>query len=157
MNAHRSSENNKSSFYIARAIRKYGFDNFKVTILDDTATDDKSLNALEVAYISQLDSMNHDIGYNMTAGGDGLSSEFMKKAWTSGVYDSKEYRQKLSKAFTGRPSVRKRAVRIIETGLEFESLSKCAEFIKGFQSNICSVLTGNGKLRSYKGYTFEYI
>lgn len=51
--------------------------------------------------------------------------------------------------------IAKTAVRIIETGEIFESQHACARAIQGSQSNVNACL--NGRIRSYKGYTFEYV
>lgn len=52
----------------------------------------------------------------------------------------------------GRP---KRAVRILETGEVFESLSSCARAISGKRG--CIVQCIEGRQKSHKGYTFEYV
>jgi len=46
-------------------------------------------------------------------------------------------------------------IRIIETGEVFENLSACARHIGGYQANITGYLVG--RLKHYKGYTFEYV
>ncbi len=56
-----------SQHYIHRAMRKYGAAVFVVSTLASADSLDE-LNALEIAFIQQLDSMNK--GYNMTRGGD---------------------------------------------------------------------------------------
>lgn len=52
----------------------------------------------------------------------------------------------------GRP---KRAVRIVETGDEFDSITMCADYIGGSKANITACL--KGRLKTHKGYTFEFI
>jgi len=58
---------------IDSAIRKYGKENFKVEVLDDTASSLEELNNLEIYYIKLYNSTNNKIGYNQTTGGGGIS------------------------------------------------------------------------------------
>lgn len=47
------------------------------------------------------------------------------------------------------------AVRIIETGEEFDSLTACAEYVGGVKQGVYQCL--NGVKKTYKGYHYEYI
>ncbi len=49
----------------------------------------------------------------------------------------------------------RRPVRVIETGLTFESLTECANAIGGSPGNIRHCLMG--KIKTHCGFTFEYI
>jgi hypothetical protein len=53
----------KSYFY--NSIRKYGEDNFKIEVLDDTAKNLKELSILEMFFILQLKTYDPKIGYNI--------------------------------------------------------------------------------------------
>lgn len=57
-----------SLFY--KALRKYGETNFKWEIID-TCDNEIDLNKKEIYYIKLYNSTNHDIGYNIHAGGNG--------------------------------------------------------------------------------------
>lgn len=59
-----------SGLHIKRAIKKYGKENFTKEMLAYTDTQD-SLNWLEKYYIRKYKAQNPEIGYNLTAGGDG--------------------------------------------------------------------------------------
>ena len=86
----KASLNLNDSTLFHRAIRKYGWDNFKYEVLFTIINDDKAkvkekLNYMERFYIRKYDSYNN--GYNMTLGGDGgngckhseeFKSQFMK-------------------------------------------------------------------------------
>ena len=74
-----------------RALRKYGFDNFKVEQLSKHETEEEAL-AEEVRMIALLNTRNRDIGYNMTDGGDGAS----------GYKFTDEQRKRLSAAKKGK-------------------------------------------------------
>lgn len=59
-----------SGKYLNNAIRKYGVNNFTVEVLEFCETKE-SLNQREIFWIHELQSQNHDIGYNISFGGDG--------------------------------------------------------------------------------------
>lgn len=50
---------------------------------------------------------------------------------------------------------RRTAVRIVETGMEFERVRDCAEYLGTVSTTISAVLTG--RLPHYKGHTFVYL
>lgn len=65
--------------YLQRAIRKYGWENFKKEILVDEVPEE-DLDNLEISYIKIHNATNRKYGYNLTAGGNGGSlSEATKK------------------------------------------------------------------------------
>lgn len=74
-----------------KAIRKYGFENFKYEVLAYVSSN-KTADLMETALIKQFDSKNKNIGYNLTDGGDG----------TYGRIVSEEARLKQSKSMTGK-------------------------------------------------------
>ena len=59
-----------SQYRFHRAIRKYGKENFEVSIIAFCNNADE-LKENEIKFISEYESMNPDKGYNMTEGGDG--------------------------------------------------------------------------------------
>jgi group I intron endonuclease len=68
MNSHK---NSKDECYIHRAIRKYGWNTFKVEkIIDNVPEED--LNNLEISYIA-VETTKRPNGYNLTDGGEGVS------------------------------------------------------------------------------------
>lgn len=63
--------NDKNKMPIVRAIKKYGKENFKIELLEES-TDDKYIhNEREKYWINLLDAKNPKIGYNIAFGGDG--------------------------------------------------------------------------------------
>jgi len=76
---HKSRAKTDCDTFLSRAMRKYGFDNFAFDIIDETTDNDKMLNKLEIDYISEFDSTNPDIGYNLSRGGDGGNGLFGDK------------------------------------------------------------------------------
>ena len=61
-----------SGTYIRRAIRKYGWDNFKVEPIEFIYTNIDDLNTAEIHYINLYNSMDKSIGYNLNGGGKGM-------------------------------------------------------------------------------------
>ena len=83
VNIHRSSSK-KQDYKFYRAIRKYGWDNFKWDIIYQSKDKNHTLKVMEKYFIEQYDSFNN--GYNSTLGGDG----------TLGLILSEESRKKIS-------------------------------------------------------------
>jgi group I intron endonuclease len=70
---HEDSKNKNNKFY--NAIKKYGWDNFKWSIIDK-ATDFVELQRKEIFWIKKYDSVKS--GYNITFGGQGHNSKYKK-------------------------------------------------------------------------------
>jgi len=94
--------------YVHRAIRKYGWDNFKVSIIDNTTNKtQKQLDSNETIWIACFDSANREFGYNIEKGGSGrgkVSDETKKKLSevNTGKTLSDETKKKLSEANIGK-------------------------------------------------------
>ncbi len=72
MTGHRTAARNGSKYPLHAAIRKYGFDAFKLEVLSESKNRDE-LHRLEIEAIARDDTFAPN-GYNLTAGGDGTSS-----------------------------------------------------------------------------------
>lgn len=72
---HKKGYNNPNSSqyasYFYNALRKYGFDSFEFSVLEECAED--KLNDREIFWINKFQSNNHEYGYNTTNGGDGVA------------------------------------------------------------------------------------
>lgn len=89
MSQHRKLARSGSSFLISRAIKKHGWENFKVDLLAESLTQSEA-HDMEIALIKQFGAC-YENGYNMTPGGQlGVSlrpetavrrSESGKRAW----------------------------------------------------------------------------
>ena len=66
---------NCCSPYVLKAINKYGFDNFEFTVID-TAQTTNELNYKEIRYISEYNTTNRNLGYNIEFGGKNSLSNF---------------------------------------------------------------------------------
>lgn len=100
-----------------RAIKKYGFDNFKYTILEERIFENKKqanteLDIVEKEYIEKYKTKERDFGYNLTDGGEGgcgctRSEETKRKMSISKIGDKNpmkrnEIRKKVSDTLKGR-------------------------------------------------------
>lgn len=94
-----------SGFMLARAIKKYGRNNFNVELLEFCESK-LELNEREVFYIAYYNSTNSDIGYNIATGGQGgdLGPEVNKRISkaVTGIPCSEEKKEKLRIANTGK-------------------------------------------------------
>lgn len=176
------------------AIKKYGKNNFTVRILCNCAND--QLNDLEKFYIQKYESNNPDKGYNLTIGGEAswrylnLNEEEVIKTYqklksitkTAQYYNCchpsisdilhknnikviREGHVKNIEKYWG-VGHGKRAVKIIELGLNFNSIKECAQWLiqnkytystneKNICKQICKVL--KNKVNSFHKLTFNYI
>lgn len=64
-------ESERKHSYLYNAIYKYGIDSFSFDVLEEC--DEAILNEREIYYIDKFNATDHDIGYNITAGGDSNS------------------------------------------------------------------------------------
>jgi len=99
---------------IVIAIKKYGIENFKIELIEESQDDDYIHYEREVFWIKELKSQNPKIGYNIANGGDGGDTlshhpdldnikNIMKKAskHRKGWHHSEEVKKQLSKRFKG--------------------------------------------------------
>lgn len=104
----------KSNPHFYRAIRKYGWQNFKHEILFENLTEEQA-NIIEQMQINYYDSTNPRKGYNISIGGGAMTgrnhssetkAKMSKKAkgrkiWCEGLKLSDEHRQHLSESHKG--------------------------------------------------------
>jgi group I intron endonuclease len=86
----RFNQHSKSYLPIGAAIRKYGVENFEVSVLNIVETKDEA-NTFEIFYIKEYDTISPR-GYNLAEGGGG----------STGYKLSEEARQKISEAHKGK-------------------------------------------------------
>lgn len=128
---------NNSATYIGRAIKKYGWENFKVEILEECASPDE-LFKREIYWIKTLNTKVPN-GYSLTDGGEG----------SPGTACSEEL--KLAKSL-GSP--KKRHVQCINTGEIFHSINAAAKHFNILSSGISLVC--QGKNMHVGGLKFQY-
>lgn len=172
---HRWCSNNRPKSCFHRALRKYGYDNFKFEILIQFSSKDIDrlkylLDELEKFYIRKYNSTNRYYGYNLTSGGEGLfnpSNEVREKlgrTWR-GKHRSSVTKDKISKTLkdkyaSGLPNAYARAIEMFdkENNLvkTFKSESEAQRFLnKKSMTSITNILHGRAKYTT-EGFTFKY-
>jgi group I intron endonuclease len=104
---HKADAKRRVNYYLYRAMNKYGLAHFSISVLSEHETEEE-LNEAETQWIAKLHTDDPTVGYNMTAGGDGISGYTM----------SAETRKKISASCMGRPSseIQKAAVSLAHKG-----------------------------------------
>lgn len=128
----------KNCDYFYKAILKYGWDNFKCSILADNLTLEEA-NLQEQYFINLYQTQNHSYGYNLRdAGSQGHLSE--------------ETKSKISKALSsiGNPNYGKgKKIRCVNTGEIFDNANRAAEWCAGGDRNhIRQVANHSTKLKT---------
>ena len=131
---------------VGNALRKYGVDNFKTTILENI--EEKYLDDCEREFIKEYNSLAPN-GYNLSSGGDSptrgrhLSEETKRKISESNKgkhYQTEEIRRKISNASKGRVYGEKfrknlaekhsKKIICIETGIIYNSIKEVIKLLK---------------------------
>lgn len=139
---------------VDRAIYKYGKENFIVEVIDKANSLDE-LDNKEKFWISKYNSIDKNIGYNLTLGGDGGNTYRFKPE-----EEMIQIRKKLSKSKCGKNNPNSRPVKIFnETTGEvkiFDSMYEAKQFfnLKG-HGTIISRCRGYQKL--YKGWYITWL
>lgn len=109
MERRRAEHFKKRRHFVGKAIAKYGDANFSVETIVSDVSEENELNRLEMFWIEQYQSHDDRYGYNLTHGGEGgrfnekmKAQRSGKNSWMYGKKHTKEAREKMSKARTGR-------------------------------------------------------
>lgn len=117
---HKKSANNNSDLIFSRALRKYGFNTFDITFLEENIKSEYDAGQAEIKWIEKLNTNNKLNGYNMTPGGAKPPStpesiEKMKKSLAI-TQNTEEYkksqRQKMINYLDNTPESRDRLLQI---------------------------------------------
>lgn len=127
-----------NEFYLGNAIRQYGWENFKVDILEECGTL-KELNEQEAYWIKTL-GCKFPNGYNLTDGGNAPKGR---------VVSDKE------RMLRSEMNPYKRPVRCIDTGEIFPSVTSAARHF-GITHSLVSAVC-RGKQITSAGHRFEYV
>ena len=150
--------NNKLDTYFARAIRKYGKDNFYIKIIDK-ANNQEELNLKEIYWIKYYKATNEKYGYNETEALNKCGGNTYKH---KNNQEMEQIKKKISKKkLEGlNPMARKiKRINIIDNSIEyFDSIIGCARDlgIKGGKTSITERLNGTIKKPYKNKYIFEY-
>lgn len=125
-NRHIGEANINSKSYIGRAIAKYGKENFIVEEIDK-ANSLEELNNKEIYWIKYYNSTDHNIGYNLTPGGDGGNTYLCK---TKEELD--EIKKKISKSNSGKNNGMSKQIKAYNVNtkeiLHFETLGEACKY-----------------------------
>ncbi len=91
LNHHRFDSERGSLLKLHKAIRKYGFDNFKVEVLDES-NDPDELCRLEIDAIQEHSTFGRK-GYNLTRGGEGRLGTKLTKERTTALVEARRRRR----------------------------------------------------------------
>lgn len=158
--------------YIYNALMKYGFDNFKITILYEKDRDklkDNELNEKEMYYIKKYNTLSPN-GYNLTIGGDGLSRPTKEtREKISGGNKGKHQTEKTKKQISLKLKERfakgeievanKRKIVCLlndEFYKSYNSISEAAKELNIAASSIRNILK-NRSIKTRQGYKFCYL
>ena len=145
----------RHNIYFRNAMEKYGWDKIKTEILADSVTAEEAT-LLETYYIATFDAKDHTKGYNIDDGGvqkNSFSDETRKKiseaAKRRHTPISDETKKKLSR------KARKKAVRNVDTGEVYESITAAGRATYQTYKHISEVC--RGKRKTAGGYRWEFI
>jgi len=158
--------NYKNSTYLYSAILKYGSENFEYTVLN-TYNNQEDANEAEAAAITEYNSLQHDIGYNLKLGGvAGRHTEETKKKISEnhakpglGRMWTEDMRQVLRNAMTGRvltPEHREKVIQTLQPGAfaghhhTEEAKQAMSDKLKGVKKDPVSVAAGAEKRKMSK-------
>lgn len=120
-----------SKSYIDRAIYKYGKENF-ICELIDTANTLQELNQKEIYWISYYNSIDHNIGYNLTLGGDGGNTYLCKTK-----NELSKIKEKISISNSGKNNGLSKSIKALNVKtnkiLHFDTLSEACKYFNHVQ------------------------
>lgn len=165
----RNSKVYKSALY--SAMRKYGITSFSIEQID-TATSLEELNAKEISYIKELNTLSPN-GYNLDNGGGSQNCHPETRAKIATALKGQSIKNRMNGAPKGRPVSAKRRAQISatmtgvpqpwkykkvicnETGVVYESIQAAAKASGIERSALMYLLKSGGKSRSTK-LSFKY-
>lgn len=142
-------KNPDSHYRLARAIRKYGSENFTTEPLYQSLDKSHITREMEDFFIQEYDSMNENIGYNMAPGGQG------------GDIKSKEQKRQLSELMkvdnpSKNPNIRKKIAKGVSEAHKRGDFKNSESYMRAFEENKQRFIDNNpGKNKST--HTIEQI
>ena len=144
-----------SKSYIDRAIHKYGKENF-ICELIDIAENLQELNKKEIYWIDYYNSTNHNIGYNLTLGGDGGNTYLCKSD-----IEMKKIKEKISKSNTGINNSQSKQIKALNVNtkevIHFDTLFDACKYFNHKQKGSFTLHCNHkAKYLWKKEWTFAY-
>lgn len=133
---------------ILRAMRKYGFENFSFSILEDDIQIQEELDEKERYYINKYHSLTIQNGYNVELGGNGRGkhSEEVKKKISEAQKGEKNHMF----GKTGKLNGASKAIIDLTTGKIYESANLAAKELNLNFSHICATARGSTGNRIFR-------
>lgn len=143
----------KRNRVIINAMRKYGFENFEFSILEDNITSKKILDEKERYYIKFYKSLSSQNGYNVALGGNskGKHSQETKIKMSESQIGEKNHMYKKR----GKENPTSKKTIELTTGLIFDNLTLACEYFNTGISHSASV--ARGERGSTNGKVFRYM
>lgn len=119
---------NYNTFFY-KAIRKYGKENFIIEPVEENISTKQEADEKEKHYIHKYNSLNHNIGYNSTKGGEGGNTYISKTDDEMNII-----RNKISEGLTGEKNGNHRVIFVKDTitneEYRFGSMLQCEKYLK---------------------------
>lgn len=145
---------NKNPRVIIRAMRKYGFDNFKFEILEDNIKTQQELDNRERYYITEVyHSLVEENGYNVERGGNGQGKHTEITKQKIGDAQKGELNHMFGK--TGELNKTSKKILELTTDKIYGSACEAARALNINFSHVCAV--ARGTRGSTGGYVFRYL
>lgn len=162
---HKSDYRKKVNHPLYDSMNKYGIENFSFEIIY-TANSIEELNKLEEQYIKDFNSLVPN-GYNLKMGGNNSKVPNRKSGGPrpdvskrmKGIPKSEESKQKMRQSlrnhWKNNPHPNAKLVLWINMNIIFNSGAEAARYLNCSSSSITDCC--NGKIKSFKHHTFEYL
>ena len=138
---------------ILRAMRKYGFDNFIFSIVENNINSQQELDEKERYYIQKYQSLVQQNGYNIELGGNGRGKhcEEVKRKISEAQKGNKNHMY----GKTGKKNGASKPIIDLTTGKIYESANLAAKDLNLSPSHICA--TARGDRGSTNNKIFRYL
>lgn len=149
--------------YLTEERNKYGLENFKTEILEETNTREKAWE-LEEKYIKEYNT-KYPNGYNITDGGSGKKNVIVfdktrKKISEKlkGFKRSDEFKKKISESLTNNAKISKKVNQFDLNGNLIKVWESTREVGRnGFdQSRVAEICRGSNRRKTHKGFIWKY-
>lgn len=141
---------------IIRAIHKYGFNNFKIEIIQDNILNKDDLDSLEKYYIKFYNATNREYGYNVELGGNGRGKHAAETKLKMSIAQQGKLNHMYGKK--GKLNHSSKPIIDITTGIIYDSATEAAEKLGFSITNISKVCScAKGIRNSALGHVFRYL
>ena len=112
------------------AMRKYGEENFVLSVLEETIDKDHAFNVLESKLIVEHETSVEHHGYNLAPGGEGLKASYKRRP------HSEETKRKMRASHLGRPKSQEHKTNLSAAKRRPEAINRMREIMSGNQRSV---------------------